>query len=57
MGRFNDILQKAVVEIMHVFQKRSNQKLTSDRSALLLPKTKQIQEADSFELVTWLVIK
>lgn len=56
MGRFNNILQKAVVEIMHVFQKRSNQKLTSDRSALLIPKTKQIQEADSFELVTWLVI-
>lgn len=57
MGRFNTILQKAVVEIMHVFQKRSNQKLTSDRGALLLPKSKQIQETDSFELVTWLIIK
>jgi hypothetical protein len=57
MGRFNEILQKAVIEIMHVFQKRSNQKLTSERGALLIPKSKQIQETDSFELVTWLVIK
>lgn len=57
MGHYNDILQKAVTEIMHVFQRRSNQKLTSDRGALLIPKSKQIQTADSFELVTWLVIK
>ena len=57
MGKFNDVLQKAVVEIMHVFQKRSNQKLTSDRGALLIPKSRQIQATDSFELVTWMVIK
>jgi len=57
MSRFNEILQKATAEIMHVFQKRSNQRLTSDRGAILIPKNKQIQEADSFELVTWLVIK
>jgi len=57
MDRYNVILQKAVVEIMHVFQKRANQKLTSERGALLIPKSKQVHEADSFELVTWLVIK
>lgn len=28
MYRFNEILQKAVIEVMHVFQRRSNQKLT-----------------------------
>ncbi len=57
MEKFNDILQKAVVEIAHVFKKRSNRKLTSERGALLIPKSKQIEETDNFELVTWLVIK
>jgi superfamily II DNA or RNA helicase len=57
MAHYNDILQKAVSEVVHVFQKRHNQKLTSDRGALLIPKNKQIQESDSFELVTWLIIK
>jgi superfamily II DNA or RNA helicase len=57
MSHYNEILKQAVTEIMHVFQKRSNQKLLSDRGALLIPKAKQIHESDSFELVTWLVIK
>ena len=57
MEKYNDILQKAVVEIAHVFKKRSNQKLTSDRGALLIPKSMQIEETDNFELVTWLIIK
>ena len=57
MAHYNDILQKAVKEVIHVFQKRHNLNLTTDRGALLIPKSKQIQETDSFELVTWLVIK
>ncbi|OHB73093.1 MAG: hypothetical protein A2W17_09740 [Planctomycetes bacterium RBG_16_41_13] len=57
MGKYTDLLKKAVYEISHVFKKRSNQKLTSDRGALLIPQSKQVNDLDSFELVTWLIIK
>ena len=56
MGKYTALLKKAVYEICHVFKKRSNQKLTSDRSALLIPQSKQVNDLDNFELVTWLVI-
>lgn len=57
MSHYNNILQKAVAEIIQVFRKRQNQKLTTDRGALLIPKSKQILETDNFELVTWLIVK
>ncbi len=39
------------------YKKRSSQKIISDRGALLIPKSKQVDGMDNFELVTWLVIK
>jgi superfamily II DNA or RNA helicase len=58
MTRYSELLKKAVDEISKVFNKRSTQKITgNDRGALLIPKSKRINEAECFELVTWLVIK
>lgn len=57
MKQYAVLLKSAVDEISRVFKKRSNQNLVSDRGALLVPKSKQINEMDNFELVTWLVIK
>ena len=57
MGRYTELLCQAIREIRHVFRKRASIKLTSDRGALLVPKSKQVHDMDSFELVTWLVIK
>ncbi|MDO8447021.1 MAG: helicase-related protein [Deltaproteobacteria bacterium] len=57
MARYNDLLEKAVFEISRTFKKRSSLKLTSDRGALLIPKSKQVNDVNGFELVTWLVIK
>jgi len=57
MNAYTKLLNQAVEEIIRVFKKRSAQKLTSDRGALLIPKSKQASEANNFELVTWLVIK
>ncbi len=56
MALYADLLKKAVAEIARVFKRRAAQKLTSDRSALIVPKPKQPNEVDNFELVTWLVI-
>ncbi|MCG2710849.1 MAG: phospholipase D-like domain-containing protein [Candidatus Omnitrophica bacterium] len=57
MAAYTELLKKAVDGVVKVFKKRSNQKLTSDRGALLIPLAKQIHEIDNFELVTWLIIK
>ena len=57
MGQYTELLSKAINEISTIFKKKSNQKLTTDRGALLIPKSKQVSDMNSFELVTWLVIK
>lgn len=58
MKQYTELITKAIDEISRVFNKRNSQKITgNDRGALLIPKSKRINEADNFELVTWLVIK
>ncbi len=56
MDKYSDLLKKAVKEIVQIFKKKSNIKLTSDRGATLIPKAKQISGVKDFELITWLVI-
>ena len=57
MDAYSELLKRVVNEIIKVFKKRETQRLTSDRGALLIPKSKQVNDMDSFELVTWLIIK
>lgn len=57
MDKYTELLKKAVDKICHVFKKRMNQKLISDRGALLISQSKQANDMDNFELVTWLIIK
>lgn len=57
MKKYSELLKSAVNEISRIFKKRANQKLTTDRGALLVPAEKQVNEINQFELVTWLVIK
>jgi len=57
MNKYNNLLNIAITEINSVFKKRANIKLTSARGARLIPKNKQIEKSDNFELITWLIIK
>ena len=57
MDVYADLLQKAIKEITAVHRKRSAAKLTFDRNAVIAPLDNQIRDEESFELVTWLVIK
>ena len=57
MDAYTELLKKAVDEIVRVFKKKGNQRLTADRGALVIPPSNQINELENFELVTWLVIK
>lgn len=57
MTKYSNLLNIAAEEIIRVFKKKSTLKLTSDRGALLIPKDKQLNGLNNFELVSWLVIK
>ena len=57
MDKYSALLSKATKEIAHIFKKKGNAKLTSDRGAVLIPLAKQINEMDDFELVTWLIVR
>jgi ERCC4-related helicase len=57
MDKYYELIKKAVNEIVQVFKKRENIKLISDRGAMLIPKTKQFNEINDFELITWLIIR
>jgi superfamily II DNA or RNA helicase len=57
MEPYTELLKKAVDEIIRIFQKRGNQRLTSDRGALLIPAIKQLKEIENFELVTWMIVR
>ena len=57
MDAYTELLKKAVYEIIRIFKKRSNLRLTSDRGALIIPTAKQLNEMENFELVTWLIVR
>jgi len=57
MDKYSELLKRAVNEIVQVFKKKGNIRLTADRGAMLIPKAKQINEMKDFELITWLIIK
>ena len=57
MEQYTLLLKKAVEEVIRIFKKRTAQKLTADRGAIIQPRNKQIEELSHFELITWLIIK
>jgi hypothetical protein len=57
MEPYAELLKKAVDEIIRVFHKRQYQRLTTDRAGLIVPQSKQVNEMNNFELVTWLVVR
>lgn len=57
MDKYSDLLEKAVLEIQHIFKKRSLSSLTKSRSAIIVNKSEQITDLEKFELVSWLIIK
>ncbi len=57
MSKYNSLLQKAIQEIASVFGKKAISKLKSGRDGILIPKNKQADKADNFDIITWLIIK
>lgn len=57
MAHYDGLVTKAVEAIRHTFKKRNIGGLLAGRDGRLVGKAKQIDGADDFELITWLVIK
>ena len=57
MARYDDLLAKSVAAIMATFKKRAIGALLSGRDGRLIPRSRQAEDADDFELITWLVIR
>ena len=58
MARYDGLVQEAVAEIKGRFSQRNlRQGLQGGRDGKLIAQTRQVENADSFDLITWLVIK
>lgn len=57
MKKYDELLEKAIIEITRTFKKRAVGALLSGRGGKLPAQTQQIKGAEDFELITWLIIK
>jgi len=57
MNAFSNLLKTAITEINRVFKKRASIRLTNNRQAQLIPSVKPEDANESFELITWLIIR
>ncbi len=57
MAHYDGLVEKAVEAIRYTFKKRNIGGLLAGRDGRLVGKAKQVDSADDFELITWLVIK
>ena len=55
MGKYNELLSKAMADIRSTIGKKVGQKLQSSRDGIIPIKKKD--DENTFELITWLVIK
>ena len=57
MAHYDGLVEQAVQAIRQTFKKRNISGLLAGRDGRLVGKAQQVDSADDFELVTWLVIK
>lgn len=57
MGKYDELLEKAINEITKTFKKRAIGALISGRGGKLPPQSQQVKGAADFELITWLIIR
>ena len=57
MGKYSDLLAKAVNAIARTFKKRTAAGLQSGRDFVIPDRQEQANDASDFELITWLVIQ
>ena len=57
MSHYSSLLEKAVSAITTQFTRKSTSNLFAGRGGKLTDTTKQVKQADDFELITWLIVK
>lgn len=54
---YTALLQESIKAITSTFKKKNLGMLTGNRNATIVPQEKQVDGANKFELITWLVLK
>jgi hypothetical protein len=57
MSQYASLLHEAIKGITSTFKKKNLGMLTGSRDATIVPQQKQIDGANKFELITWLILK
>jgi len=57
MSQYTLLLSESIKAITNTFRRKNLGMLTGSRSATIIPQEKQIDGANKFELITWLVLK
>lgn len=57
MSQYTTLLNDSIKAITNTFRRKNLGMLTGSRNAMIIPQEKQIDGANKFELITWLVLK
>ena len=57
ISEYTALLHHAINAIKGTFKKKNLSMLTSNRNATIVPQVKQVDGANKFELITWLILK
>lgn len=57
MSQYTALLNDSIKAITNTFRRKNLGMLTGSRNAMIIPQEKQIDGANKFELVTWLILK
>ena len=57
MDKYNKLLKQSVVDLIKTFKRRNLSQLQSGRGGVLVSQEAQPESAETFELVTWLIIQ
>jgi hypothetical protein len=56
-SQYADLLAESIKAITGTFKKKNLGMLSGSRNATIIPQEKQLDGANKFELITWLVLK
>ncbi len=57
INQYTALLHESIKAITGTFKKKNLGMLTNSRNATIVPQEKQVNSANKFELITWLVLK
>jgi hypothetical protein len=57
MNQYTALILESIKAITNTFKRKNLGMLTGSRNATIVPQEKQVDGANKFELITWLILK